>query len=163
MNDSSSTPCQLDGRPDVTALQRRPDAGRVLVDQSVLDRLREDLDNDARLVTAFIADYALHLPRRIQRLGAAMTTGNFDDAVDAVLSLRSSSQMVGATHLADLAVDLACRIHGHAKPAPAVILPRQADTFLGPISDCGSHTIDWLMSYCSTEPPPVSWPEWADG
>ncbi|MEW1812498.1 Hpt domain-containing protein [Pseudarthrobacter phenanthrenivorans] len=153
MNDISSTPYRLTVPAEMPVPPRGGNAGRPLVDNSVLDRLREDLDNDTGLVTAFIADYALYLPLRIQRLRAALVTGNFDDAVDAVLSLKSSSQMVGATHLAGLAVDLETRINDHSHPDPAVTLPCEADTFLGPISDCGRHTINSLMSYCLTEPP----------
>ncbi|WP_285244070.1 Hpt domain-containing protein [Pseudarthrobacter sp. fls2-241-R2A-127] len=163
MNEISSTPYRLTVPAEMPVPPQRGNAGRPLVDKSVLDRLREDLDNDTGLVTAFIADYALYLPRRIQRLRAALVTGNFDDAVDAVLSLKSSSLMVGATQLAGLAVDLESRIHVNARPDPAVTLLRAADIFLGPISDCGRHTLNWLMSYSLTEPPRADSRGWAAG
>jgi hypothetical protein len=77
-----------------TVMTQSDDAGRPLVDQSVLDRLREELDEDEGYCTVFVGNFIDYLPYRIGRLRLALTTGDLDGAVDAILSLKTSSQMV---------------------------------------------------------------------
>jgi HPt (histidine-containing phosphotransfer) domain-containing protein len=127
------------------------DAGRPLVDQSVLDRLREELDEDEGYCTVFVENFIDYLPRRIGRLRLALTTGDLDGAVDAVLSLKTSSQMVGAERLAGLALDLESAIRGDSSQTDvAVALPRLAAVYLKPINQCSKQTLHRLQAQRST-------------
>ena len=123
------------------------DAGRPLVDQSVLDRLREELDDDEGYCTVFVGNFIQLLPLRIGRLRLALTTGDLDGAVDAVLSLKTSSQMVGAERLAGLAMDLENEMRDEAaRREAAVALPRLAAAFLKPINQCSRQTLHRLQA-----------------
>jgi HPt (histidine-containing phosphotransfer) domain-containing protein len=127
------------------------DAGRPLVDQSVLDRLREELDEDEGYCTVFVGNFIDYLPRRIGRLRLALTTGDLDGAVDAVLSLKTSSQMVGAERLAGLALDLESAIRGDSSHNDvAEALPRLAAAYLKPINQCSKQTLHRLQAQRST-------------
>jgi HPt (histidine-containing phosphotransfer) domain-containing protein len=127
------------------------DAGRPLVDQSVLDRLREELDEDEGYCTVFVGNFIDYLPRRIGRLRLALTTGDLEGAVDAVLSLKTSSQMVGAERLAGLALDLESAIRSDSSRSDvAVVLPRLAAAYLKPIDQCSKQTLHRLQAQRST-------------
>ncbi|MFJ5959072.1 Hpt domain-containing protein [Pseudarthrobacter oxydans] len=116
-----------------------------LVDRSVLDRLGRELDDDGEGYTRiFVANFIACLPGRIERLRLALTTGDLEAAVDAVLSLKTSSQMVGAERLAALAMDLETEVRGEASRADMITLPNLAASFLRPIDRCGSHTVHIL-------------------
>lgn len=78
---------------------------RCLVDHAVLEQLRRELDDDEGWLQ-FLSNYLAHLPRRIEKLRAGLETADYDLSMDAVLSLKISSQMVGAERLAELAVQL---------------------------------------------------------
>ncbi|HEX7201325.1 Hpt domain-containing protein [Arthrobacter sp. Cr_A7] len=126
------------------------DASRPLVDQSVLNRLREELEEDEGYSMVFVGNFIECLPQRIGRLRLALTTGDLEGAVDAVLSLKTSSQMVGAERLAGLATDLEGEIRTEAREAEAaVVLPRLAATFLRPINQCSRLTMHRLQVQCS--------------
>jgi HPt (histidine-containing phosphotransfer) domain-containing protein len=126
------------------------DAGRPLVDHSVLDRLREELEDDGGYCRVFVGNYIDYLPHRIGRLQLALTTGDLDGSVDAVLSLKTSSQMVGAERLASLAIALEGEIRTEAYDADvAIVLPRLAASFLRPINQCGRQTMHRLQTQCS--------------
>ncbi|KNH21758.1 histidine kinase [Arthrobacter sp. ZBG10] len=126
------------------------DTPRPLVDQSVLDRLREELEDDGGYSKVFVGHFIEYLPQRISRLRLALTTGDLEGSVDAVLSLKTSSQMVGAERLAGLALDLEGEIRRGARSGDiAVVLPNLAATFLRPIDHCGRQTIHRLQSQCS--------------
>ena len=77
-----------------------------LVDESVLARLRSETDNDDSVWKVFVRDFITHMPLRIGKLRAALTSGDVKGAMDAVLSLRTSAQMVGALQLAGLTLEL---------------------------------------------------------
>jgi histidine phosphotransfer protein HptB len=126
------------------------DAGRPLVDQSVLNRLREELEDDGGYCKVFVGNFIDYLPDRIGRLRLALTTGDLDASVDAVLSLKTSSQMVGAERLAGLAMALEGEIRTEAYDADvAVVLPRLAASFLRPINQCSRQTMHRLQAQCS--------------
>lgn len=130
-----------------TAVTQSDDAGRPLVDQSVLARLREELADDEGYCTVFVGNFIEYLPHRIGRLRLALTTGDLDGAVDAVLSLKTSSQMVGAERLAGLAIDLESAIRNDSEhPDIAVALPRLAATYLKPINQCSRQTLHRLQA-----------------
>jgi HPt (histidine-containing phosphotransfer) domain-containing protein len=126
------------------------DAPRPLVDQSVLDRLREELEEDEGYCKVFVGNFIECLPQRIGRLRLALTTGDLEGSVDAVLSLKTSSQMVGAERLAGLAMDLEGEIRTEAHEADvAVVLPRLAASFLRTINHCSRQTMHRLQAQCS--------------
>lgn len=124
-------------------------SGRPLVDPTVLDRLRGDLEEDDETCRTFVGNYVNCLPQRVQRLQLALSTGDFEASMDAVLSLRTSSQMVGAEQLANLAKALEGRLRTELPAAdPAVVLPGLAESFLLPISQCSRQTIYGLRDQC---------------
>ncbi|UEL29355.1 Hpt domain-containing protein [Pseudarthrobacter sp. L1SW] len=123
------------------------DAPRPLVDQSVLDRLREELEEDEGYCRVFVGNFIEYLPQRIGRLRLALTTGDLEGSVDAVLSLKTSSQMVGAERLAGLATELEVEIRTEARKADvAVLLPQLAVAFLRPINHCSGQTTHRLQA-----------------
>lgn len=127
------------------------DAPRPLVDQSVLDRLREELEEDEGYCRVFVGNFIEYLPHRIGRLRVALTTGDLEGSVDAVLSLKTASQMVGAERLAGLAMDLEGEIRTEARKADvAVLLPQLAVTFLRPINHCSQQTMHRLQAQCAS-------------
>jgi histidine phosphotransfer protein HptB len=82
------------------------------------------------------------MPQRLQRVRLALTTGDLTGAMDAVLSLKTSSQMVGAERLAALALDLEQSLREEARTAdPAMVLPRLAADHLRRIKQCAQRTI----------------------
>jgi len=77
----------------------------MLVDSGVLHGLLNEL-GDASGTNAFVRNYVSMLPLRVSRLHHALDERNMDDAVNAVLSLKISSDMVGAVCLRRLAAEL---------------------------------------------------------
>ncbi|HSU47176.1 MAG TPA: Hpt domain-containing protein [Arthrobacter sp.] len=125
------------------------DAPKPLVDQSVLDRLRDELDDEEGYSRVFVGNFIEYLPQRLNRLRLALTTGDLAGSMDAVLSLKTSSQMVGAERLAGLALDLENEIRAEARHADmTVALPRLAATFLRPITQCSRQTTHRLQAQC---------------
>ena len=134
-----------------TVMTPPDDSSRPLVDQSVLDRLRAELDEDEGYCTVFVGNFIEYLPHRIGRLRLALTTGDLDGAIDAVLSLKTASQMVGAERLAGLAMDLEGAIRDESRQADAsVSLPHLAAAFLKPIDHCGRQTLHRLQAQRSS-------------
>jgi len=116
-----------------------------LVNPSVLEMLRVELDDDG-VWKAFVRNFVEYLPDRNERLRLALTTGDLKGALDAVLSLKTSSQMVGAERLAGLALDLERSIRADTDEAdPAVALPRLAAAHLRQIAQCSQSTIHRLQ------------------
>jgi len=127
------------------------DAPRPLVDKSVLDRLREELEEDEGYCRVFVGNFIEYLPQRIGRLRLALTTGDLEGSVDAVLSLKTASQMVGAERLAGLAMELEGEIRAEAQKADvAVLLPQLAVAFLRPINHCSRQTTHRLQAQCAS-------------
>jgi HPt (histidine-containing phosphotransfer) domain-containing protein len=133
----------FDGLPTVPAM---PDDDSVpLLDGSVLHRLREELDHDEGVWKVFIKDFVALLPSRIESLRHAMTTGDTAGAITAVLSLKTSSQMVGAERLADLTLDVERLIRQKAFDGdPAVFLPRLAAGRVVQLKLCAQQTMFFL-------------------
>ncbi|MCT9868629.1 Hpt domain-containing protein [Paenarthrobacter aurescens] len=77
-----------------------------LVDRTVLTELQAELGGDHAIIGAFIRNYVALLPWRVSRLHRALENLDMDDAMDAVLSLKTSSQMVGAICMNRLATEL---------------------------------------------------------
>ncbi|MDI2036711.1 Hpt domain-containing protein [Paenarthrobacter nitroguajacolicus] len=77
-----------------------------LVDHTVLIGLQAELGGDPGIITAFVRNYVALLPWRVSRLHRALANLDIDDAMDAVLSLKTSSHMVGAICMNRLATEL---------------------------------------------------------
>ena len=78
--------------------------GGPLLDQEVLRELAEDIG--LRAAASFAREFAGMWPRRRAALAAAVSHGDADLAMDAILSMRVSSAMVGARRLEGLAAGL---------------------------------------------------------
>ena len=110
-----------------------------LVDPAALQELGSQLDSPA-VAKGFARDYAKMWDHRYQSL--AMSLDNGDDAValDAVLSLKTSSAMVGGVRLAGLA--------GELEDAIRVRDTNRARTLLRAVAESGNDTVDELqLSY----------------
>jgi HPt (histidine-containing phosphotransfer) domain-containing protein len=127
---------------------------RPLLDHEVLDRLREDL-REYDVWRVFVQNFIAALPLRIEKLRAALTTGDAAGARDAVLSLKTASQMVGAERLAALAMDLEAAQREAARIAdPSVSLPGLAVSHLTRIRQRAEQTSDALQAHLATASPP---------
>ncbi|MET1086957.1 MAG: Hpt domain-containing protein [Arthrobacter sp.] len=114
---------------------------RPLLDSTVLDRLRAELDHDEGIWKIFVQDFVAQLPGRIEKLRLSLTTGDPVGAMDAVLSLKTSSQMVGAERLAGLAVELERQLRvAHRDDGPAIVLPQVAAGHLTDLRRCAQQT-----------------------
>ncbi len=76
-----------------------------LVDPAALQSLGEQLNNPA-VAKGFARDYAQMWDQRYASLATALDRRDAAAALDAVLSLKTSSSMVGGLRLAELAADL---------------------------------------------------------
>ncbi|ASN19233.1 Hpt domain-containing protein [Arthrobacter sp. YN] len=77
-----------------------------LVDRTVLTELQAELGGDHAIISAFVRNYVALLPWRVSRLHRALENLDMEDAMDAVLSLKTSSHMVGAICMNRLATEL---------------------------------------------------------
>ncbi|BCW43858.1 hypothetical protein StoSoilB5_10420 [Arthrobacter sp. StoSoilB5] len=77
-----------------------------LVDPTVLTELQAELGGDQSIVNRFVRSYIDLLPWRVGRLHHALNNLDMEDAMDAVLSLKTSSEMVGAICMRRLATEL---------------------------------------------------------
>ena len=93
-------------RPDADA-GMSPDAEELLplVDAGVLEDLEEEL-NGSELAVRFARDYAAMWDKRYSRLAAAVERQDGAAALDAIISLKITSAMVGGLRLARLAETL---------------------------------------------------------
>lgn len=122
-------------------MSRQEGSSLPLLDSSVLEKLRDELEVDEGVWKVFIQNFLALLPTRLEKLRLALTTGDAVGARDAVLSLKTSSQMVGADCLASLALELEQLIRAAARDGePDMVLPRLAATHLVPIRRCAEQT-----------------------
>lgn len=75
------------------------DDRRPFVDPAVLEILRRELEPDSEYCVVFVNNYIQQLPLRLDRLRQAVETMDLGSAMDAVLSVKTSSQMVGTAYL----------------------------------------------------------------
>jgi HPt (histidine-containing phosphotransfer) domain-containing protein len=124
-----------------------------LLDPSVLERLREELDDDEGVWKVFVQNFIAQLPERNEKLRQALTTGDVTGSMDAVLSLKTSCQMVGAERLAALAMDLEQALrHDIRTTDPAVALPHLAAAHLRRIKQCSRQTTYLLQAALKKKP-----------
>lgn len=118
-------------------------AGTVLlVDPAVLRHLAESLDS--RYIAArFASDFVAMWDLRRRRLAAALTRSNLPEAVDAVISMRVASTMVGGHRLALRARQVEDAVN-RGDFATARVLMAQVET-------CGAETVAELAHLGDTE------------
>ena len=111
--------------------------GLPLLDLTVLRQLEEEL-GDSGVARSFVRDYIGIWESRIQYLIRSVADDDSEAAMDAVLSLKSSSTMVGGVRLAQLAGELeeAVRDGNMAR----------AQSLLDDVAQRGSETVDELQS-----------------
>ncbi|MEW1812536.1 Hpt domain-containing protein [Pseudarthrobacter phenanthrenivorans] len=127
------------------------DTALPLLDPAVLEKLHEELEDGLGLWKVFVSNFIALLPTRIERLRVSLTTGDLTGSLDAVLSLKTSSQMVGAERLAGLALDLEQAIRTNPGADLNHLLPWLASTHLKAIQRCSRQTTDQLEKYASDE------------
>lgn len=103
-----------------------------LVDPSVLAELDAELPGSAR---RFAGDFARLWERRRDRLAGAVAAGGKDEAMDAVLSLKVSSMMVGAPRLAWEAARLESALRAAEGDRAGICAT---------IAECGARTVEAL-------------------
>ena len=127
-----------------------PGPPQPLLDHVVLERLREDL-REFEVWRVFVQNFIEALPLRVEKLRVALTTGDAVGARDAVLSLKTASQMVGAERLAALAADLeAAQREGIRVADPSVALPRLAVDYMHRIKQRAGQTSYALRTHLDT-------------
>jgi HPt (histidine-containing phosphotransfer) domain-containing protein len=124
-----------------------------LLDPAALNRLRDEVDDDEGVWKVFVRNFMAQLPQRTEKLRLALTTGDLPGSLDAVLSLKTSSQMVGAERLAEFALSLERLVRAETQQsAPENVLPRLAAAHLKTIMKCGRQTSDLLQRYLDSAP-----------
>jgi HPt (histidine-containing phosphotransfer) domain-containing protein len=126
-----------------------------LLDQGALDRLRGELDDNEDMWKIFVSNFIAYLPPRTEKLRVALTTGDYTGALDAVLGLKTSSQMIGAERLAELAFDLEQSIRTDSNADPGRVLPRLAAAHLPQIERCSRQTSHPLLKYLAMRQAPA--------
>ncbi len=108
-------------------------------DRRPLKRLAREMKSK-EAAAKFAAAYARMLPQRVDKISRALSTGNSDLAMDAVLSLKTSSSMVGALRMEQHCVRLehALVMTDHTAAVQAGELVRQHQPQLEKV--LGGHT-----------------------
>ncbi len=116
---------------------RKPHIGKPpLVSWTVQSTLRDDVADPAGY-TSFIRTYTEMWPGRYGRLAHSIRVNDWDQAMDAALSLRSSSEMLGAVNLARLALAVEQAIRSRRLHAAGMLLPG--------LKSCGEDTMSVLL------------------
>lgn len=114
-----------------------PGAHLPLINPQVLLDLERELDDPAPAL-AFARDYVASWAGRSAKLAAAVERQDPEAALDAVLSIKNASAMVGAARLAQLAIELESVIRRQDMAAAAAALPL--------LQACGEQTVAALRS-----------------
>ncbi|MET3920448.1 Hpt domain-containing protein [Arthrobacter sp. UYEF20] len=122
--------------PAGPATVQGPAAVPLLVDPSALQDLGVQLDSPA-VAKGFARDYAKMWQHRYGALSSALARGDQAAALDAVLSLKTSSVMVGGVRLAQLAGELEEAVRGDRMD--------RARSLLQDVAERGSETVDELQ------------------
>lgn len=108
-----------------------------LVDPRILHRLEEEFE-DPGPAHSFVRDFVSFWDERYARLSEAVRLRDADASLDAVLSVRIASSMIGASRLADLAAELESTLKRGNLEAVAEALPQ--------LRDCGTATVKKLTT-----------------
>lgn len=108
-----------------------------LVDPNVLHDLEDQLDSPAA-ARAFVRDYVAVWDERDLRISSSIARRNQAASLDAVLSLKITSTMVGATKLVTLATALEALLREGKLEEAEAALPQ--------IHKCGLHTMRALTT-----------------
>lgn len=106
-----------------------------LISHDVLDALELEVENPEAYAN-YVAKNLEMWPGRYQRLSDAIREADQVAAMDAILSLRTASQMVGAVELADLALRVESTLRQGALS--------EAEDLLEQLKDCGNSTMERL-------------------
>ena len=114
-----------------------------LVCLETLRSLEESLDGERDLSRNFVRRFVHMWPDRFARIHDAITNNDHEVAMDAVLSLRSASVMVGATRLGDFTTGIIGLIEAGQTATVAELLTA--------LQLCGDQTMYHLkLSYINT-------------
>lgn len=123
----------------MTSSEDRPSghlSGSPLLDHLVLKELTEDVGPKA--ATAFAREFSAMWPRRRDALASALVHADPEAAMDAILSLRVSSAMVGARRLEELAAHLETSLRTRGLAGTAHLMDE--------VEHCGEETVHVLIS-----------------
>lgn len=126
--------------------------GLSLLAPPVLEKLREELDDDDGWLL-FISAFLAHLPRRMEKLRSGLLNADYDLAMDAVLSLKISSQMVGAERLAEMALHLQHTFIDSATSDDAAPASPQLSKLLVDMAACAEQSAHALGARIKLETP----------
>lgn len=140
--DDGDTNTDLPGRPSLGGAglvigEPGPPLAPPLVDPTALRELAAQLESPA-VAKGFARDYAKMWDRRYDSLASALGRRDQAAALDAVLSLKTSSAMVGGIRLAQLAGELESAVRDGDMD--------QAQSLLGAVAERGGETVDELQS-----------------
>ena len=107
-----------------------------LVDPTALQDLGAQLESPS-VAKGFARDYARMWEHRYSCLASALDRGDKAGSLEAVLSLKTSSAMVGGVQLARLAGELEAAVRGGDMD--------RATSLLGEVAERGSETVDELQ------------------
>ncbi|MCQ9163339.1 Hpt domain-containing protein [Arthrobacter sp. STN4] len=108
-----------------------------LVSLAQLHELEDSLGGETALCKGFVNNYVNMWSGRFQRLASAVTAEDLDDAMDAALSLCTSSHMVGAQRLEQCTQDLIKNLRNGCLGGATAALPS--------LGRCGQRTVDALL------------------
>ena len=123
-----------------------------ILDLAQFQLLEDQLDNP-RIAREFARDFVKMWRARYQTLVSAVERGDLPAALDAILSLRTSSAMVGGVRLAVYAA----RLEDHMNNGDL----RQARPLLNAIAECGQRTVNelkesYVLRNATSEPDPAA-------
>lgn len=124
--DADGVPSEASAGADQASVPRN-DGRRQAVDPAVLDDLAEQLQSPD-IAHRFARDYAALWEQRQRRLTSAVEDQDHAAALEAVISLKTSSAMVGGRHLAVLAGKLQAHIQAGDLHSGQALLPAVADS-----------------------------------
>lgn len=108
-----------------------------LMSMDQLHDLEDSLGGETALCKGFVSNYVEMWTGRFQRLSNAIRAEDLDDAMDAALSLCTSSHMVGAKRLEQCAEELIRLLRTGCLQQASMALPS--------IGLCGSQTVRRLV------------------
>lgn len=117
-----------------------------VVDARVLRRLRVELGSDGAYSTIFVDNFLRELPSRLSRLRRALSNADRHAAMDAVLSLKTSSRMVGAVCLGRLSHELEDALKVIPEEELTTSMPSLCghDQLMERLENCGELTATYL-------------------